>query len=99
MWRRYRGHSETRVPGPFRDTGTETAQWLASDDGVYFGFRASRKPATARYPYGYGRAEDLAGIAIVAAIWEGTCSPVGSPTSSCVRPGCDAPEPGDACGR
>ncbi len=37
--------------------------------GVYLGFRASRKVATRRYPYGYGRAEDLAGIVIVAAIW------------------------------
>ena len=37
--------------------------------GAYFGFRASRKQPTKRYPYGYGRAEDLAGIAIVAAIW------------------------------
>lgn len=37
--------------------------------GVYLGFRASRRTATARYPYGYGRAEDLAGIVIVAAIW------------------------------
>jgi divalent metal cation (Fe/Co/Zn/Cd) transporter len=37
--------------------------------GVYFGFRASRKPTTGRYPYGYGRAEDLAGIVILLAIW------------------------------
>ncbi len=37
--------------------------------GVYFGFRASRRQPTRRYPYGYGRAEDLAGVAIVAAIW------------------------------
>ncbi len=37
--------------------------------GVYFGFRASRKGPTARYPYGYGRAEDLAGIVILLAIW------------------------------
>jgi len=37
--------------------------------GVYFGFRTSRKLPTRRYPYGYGRAEDLAGILIVAAIW------------------------------
>jgi len=37
--------------------------------GVYFGFRASKKAPTRRYPYGYGRAEDLAGVAIVAAIW------------------------------
>jgi cation diffusion facilitator family transporter len=37
--------------------------------GVYFGFRTSRKPPTRKYPNGYGRAEDLAGILIVAAIW------------------------------
>jgi cation diffusion facilitator family transporter len=37
--------------------------------GVYFGFRASRKQPTARYPSGYGRAEDLAGIVILVAIW------------------------------
>ncbi len=37
--------------------------------GVYFGFRASRKQPTSRYPYGYGRAEDLAGIVILLAIW------------------------------
>ena len=37
--------------------------------GVYLGFRTSRKPPTRRYPYGYGRAEDLAGVLIVAAIW------------------------------
>jgi cation efflux family protein len=33
------------------------------------GDRASRNQPTRRYPYGYGRAEDVAGIAIVAAIW------------------------------
>jgi hypothetical protein len=37
--------------------------------GVYSGFRASRKQPTRRYPYGYGRAEDLTGIIIVIAIW------------------------------
>ena len=37
--------------------------------GVYFGFRASRRSPSARYPYGYGRAEDLAGIVIIVAIW------------------------------
>ncbi len=37
--------------------------------GVYLGFRASRRTATRKYPYGYGRAEDLAGVVIVAAIW------------------------------
>lgn len=37
--------------------------------GIYFGFRMSRRSATPRFPYGYGRAEDLAGIVVVAAIW------------------------------
>ncbi len=37
--------------------------------GVYIGFRVSRRPATPRFPYGFGRAEDLAGIGVVAAIW------------------------------
>lgn len=36
---------------------------------VFVGFRASRKPATERYPYGYERAEDLAGIGVAAVIW------------------------------
>jgi cation diffusion facilitator family transporter len=29
-------------------------------------FWAARRPATSRYTYGYGRAEDLAGLAVVA---------------------------------
>ena len=37
--------------------------------GIYFGFRMSRRAASSRYPYGYGRAEDLAGVVVVAAIW------------------------------
>ena len=37
--------------------------------GVYFGFRLSRRSGTTRYPYGFGRAEDLAGIVILVAIW------------------------------
>jgi cation diffusion facilitator family transporter len=36
---------------------------------VFIGFRASREAATARYPYGYERAEDLAGIGVAAVIW------------------------------
>jgi cation diffusion facilitator family transporter len=36
---------------------------------VFFGFRVSRRPATSRYPYGFERAEDLAGIGVVAMIW------------------------------
>ena len=36
---------------------------------VFVGFRASRRPATDRYSYGYERAEDLAGIGVVLVIW------------------------------
>ncbi len=36
---------------------------------VFIGFRASRKPPTGRYPYGYERAEDLAGVGIAVVIW------------------------------
>ncbi|GAC1408468.1 MAG: cation diffusion facilitator family transporter [Mycobacterium sp.] len=36
---------------------------------VFVGFRASRKCATERYPYGYERAEDLAGIGVAVVIW------------------------------
>jgi cation diffusion facilitator family transporter len=36
---------------------------------VFVGFRASRKSATERYPYGYERAEDLAGIGVAVVIW------------------------------
>src|SRR5213592_3789156 len=36
---------------------------------VFLGFRLSRRPATARYPYGLDRAEDLAGIGIAVVIW------------------------------
>jgi cation diffusion facilitator family transporter len=36
---------------------------------VFIGFRASRKPATERYPYGFERAEDLAGVGIALVIW------------------------------
>jgi cation diffusion facilitator family transporter len=32
---------------------------------LFVGFRASRRAATQRYPYGYERAEDLAGIGVV----------------------------------
>jgi cation diffusion facilitator family transporter len=36
---------------------------------VFVGFRASRKVPTQRYPYGYERAEDLAGIGVALVIW------------------------------
>jgi cation diffusion facilitator family transporter len=36
---------------------------------VFVGFRASRKLPTERYPFGYERAEDLAGIGVALVIW------------------------------
>ena len=36
---------------------------------VFVGFRVSRKSATERYPYGFERAEDLAGVGIAVVIW------------------------------
>jgi cation diffusion facilitator family transporter len=36
---------------------------------VFVGFRASRRLASERYPYGYERAEDLAGIGVALVIW------------------------------
>ena len=36
---------------------------------VFVGFRVSRRVATERYPYGYDRAEDLAGVGIALVIW------------------------------
>lgn len=36
---------------------------------VFVGFRVSRRSATARYPFGYERAEDLAGVGIAVVIW------------------------------
>jgi cation diffusion facilitator family transporter len=36
---------------------------------VFVGFRASRKAASERFPYGYERAEDLAGIGVAVVIW------------------------------
>jgi cation diffusion facilitator family transporter len=36
---------------------------------VFFGFRASRKIPSKHHPYGYERAEDLAGIGVALVIW------------------------------
>lgn len=36
---------------------------------VFAGFWISRRPATTRYPYGYERAEDLAGLGVSLVIW------------------------------
>jgi cation diffusion facilitator family transporter len=36
---------------------------------VFVGFLVSRRPASDRYPYGYERAEDLAGVGVAAMIW------------------------------
>jgi cation diffusion facilitator family transporter len=42
---------------------------VSTSVAVFVGFRASRKTATDGYPYGYERAEDVAGIAIAVVIW------------------------------
>ncbi len=62
MWTPFRG------PQPHSRVSTELGQDHTTV-GVYFRFRASRWQPTRRYPYGYGRAEDLTGIVIVIAIW------------------------------
>jgi cation diffusion facilitator family transporter len=36
---------------------------------VFFGFWVSKKAPTERYPYGYERAEDLAGLGVAVVIW------------------------------
>jgi cation diffusion facilitator family transporter len=36
---------------------------------VFIGFRISKRPPTRRYPYGYERAEDLAGLGVALVIW------------------------------
>lgn len=36
---------------------------------VFLGFRISKRPPTARYPYGFERAEDLAGLGVALVIW------------------------------
>jgi cation diffusion facilitator family transporter len=36
---------------------------------VFVGFRVSQRPASRRFPYGYDRAEDLAGLGIALVIW------------------------------
>jgi cation diffusion facilitator family transporter len=36
---------------------------------VFVGFRISKKPASASHPYGFERAEDIAGLGVVLVIW------------------------------
>jgi cation diffusion facilitator family transporter len=36
---------------------------------VFVGFRVSKKPASASHPYGYERAEDIAGLGVAVVIW------------------------------
>lgn len=42
---------------------------VSTSVAVFVGFRASRKPPTERYTYGYERAEDLAAIGVALVIW------------------------------
>src|SRR6201993_788458 len=36
---------------------------------VFVGFRVSRRPASQSHPYGYERAEDIAGLGVAVVIW------------------------------
>lgn len=49
----------------FADAGTALPLWLA--------FAMARRPANRRFTYGYGRAEDLAGLVIVMVIFATAC--------------------------
>jgi cation diffusion facilitator family transporter len=42
---------------------------VSSSAIVFVGFRVSKRPPTPAYPYGYERAEDLAGLAVALLIW------------------------------
>ena len=41
---------------------------------VFLGFRLSRRVATPRYPYGWERAEDLAGLGVALVVWASAAS-------------------------
>jgi cation diffusion facilitator family transporter len=42
---------------------------VSTSGAVWFGFRISRRAASPRHPYGYERAEDLAGLGVALVIW------------------------------
>jgi cation diffusion facilitator family transporter len=42
---------------------------VSSSAIVFIGFRVSKRPPSAAYPYGYERAEDLAGLGVALLIW------------------------------
>ena len=42
---------------------------VSTSAAVFLGFRVSKKPPTDRYPYGYDKAEDLAGLGVALVIW------------------------------
>ena len=46
-------------------------------------FWLAKRPANDRYTYGYGRAEDLAGLFVVAMIALSSASPAGRPSTGC----------------
>lgn len=54
---------------------------------VFVGFRVSRKAATERYPYGYHRAEDLAGVGIAVVIWASAALAAAESVDKLVRHG------------
>ena len=67
-WHRAAGRVVTHSVGLLGD-GLHNLSDVSTSALVFFGFRVSRRPATSRYPYGYERAEDLAGIGVAAMIW------------------------------
>lgn len=42
---------------------------VSTSAAVFLGFRVSRKAPTDKYPYGYDKAEDLAGLGVALVIW------------------------------
>lgn len=42
---------------------------VSTSVAMFIGFRFSKRRATASHPYGYGRAEDLAGVVVAVAVW------------------------------
>ena len=42
---------------------------VSTSAALFVGFKVSRRPASAAYPYGYERAEDIAGLGVAVVIW------------------------------
>jgi cation diffusion facilitator family transporter len=60
---------------------------VSTSAAVFVGFRVSRRLSNERYPYGYDRAEDLAGIGIALVIWASAGLAAGESTRKLIRHG------------